>query len=123
MARTALVPIVPLGSTPVLPLVALSAAMALTAADIANGNSVPSTGRELIIVQNSDAAPQTVTVASVVDRLNRTGDITAYSIPIGAFAVLGPFKTEGWRQADGNLYLNASTATVKFAVIQLPPVL
>lgn len=124
MARTAVVPIVPPGKYPVLPLSALSAAFAFTAADVANGNSAPSTGREVLIVRNTDAAPQTVTVTSSPDPLNRSGDITTYSLPIGSttpqFAVLGPFPIGGWKQPDGNLYFSGSSANIGFAVIQLP---
>lgn len=124
MARTAVTPIVPPGKYPVLPLVAASAAFTFTAADVPNGNQAPSTGRELLIVRNTDAAPQTVTVTSSPDLLNRAGDITAYSIPIGSvtpqFAALGPFPVGGWKQADGNLYFSGSSANIAFAVIQLP---
>jgi hypothetical protein len=124
MARTAITPIVPPGKYPVLPLTALSAAFAFTAADNVNGNQAPSTGREILLVRNTDAAPQTVTVSSSPDPLNRSGDITTYSLPIGSvtpqFAVLGPFPISGWKQPDGNLYFTASAATIAFAVIQLP---
>lgn len=123
MARTALTPIVPQGSYPALPLVALSADFVFTAFDNVNGNKVPSTGRELLIIQNMGGAPGTVTVTSVVDSLARTGDITAYSVAAALFSVLGPFNTPGWKQADGFLYLTASAATMKVAVIQLPSVL
>lgn len=125
MARTNIAGTVPLGGIPVLPLVALSAQLLFTAVDTVNGNSTPSTGRELLIVRSTDAAPQTITVFSVKDSLNRTGDITAYSLPIGSttntFAVLGPFPVNGWKQADGTLWYTGSAATIFVAVLVLPP--
>lgn len=99
-----------------------SALLVFTVADIVNFNSTPLTGRELLIVNNTDAGIQTVTVNSVGDPQGRTGDITAYSLPIASFAVFGPFPVLGWRQADGNLYYQSSAITVKFAVISLPAV-
>lgn len=124
MARTAVTPIVPPGKYPTLPLSALAAAFSFTAADVPNGNQAPSTGREILLVRNTDAAPQTVTVTSSPDLLSRSGDIAAYSLPIGSvnpqFAVLGPFPVSGWKQPDGNLYFSGSSANIAFAVVQLP---
>ena len=121
MARTALTAQVPLGSYPSLPLAALSAALTFAASDNANGNSVKSTGRELIVINNTDVGAQTVTITSrAVGPLNRTGDITTYSIPASGFAMLGPFAVNGWQQSDGNLYIDTSSANIKLAVIRLP---
>lgn len=121
MARTALTAQVPLGPYPTLPLAALAAALTWAAVDNVNGNSVKSTGRELVLVNNTDVAAQTVTFASVASSpFNRTGDITTYSIPASGFAMFGPFAVDGWRQSDGNLYINATSANVKVAVISLP---
>jgi hypothetical protein len=120
VARTALTPMLPPGKYPTLPLGALSAALTLVAGDNVNGNSVPSTGREIIIVQNTAGVAGTITVSSVADAFNRSGDITAYSVPAAGFAVLGPFPLQGWKQADGNLYLTVSAATMLVAVVQLP---
>ncbi len=122
MARTALPIITPLGSTPALPITAGAAAFVFTAADVTNKNSFPCTGRELVLIENTDSGAHTVTITSVVDGQNRTGDITTYSLAAGAFAVLGPFHNSGWQQADGNIYLEATDATVKFAIVRLPAV-
>jgi hypothetical protein len=106
------------------PLTALLAAAVFTAADVANGNSFVCTGRELILVMNTGAAPGTVTVNSVVDPSARTGDITAYSLPIGSttpqFAAFGPLPLAGWAQADGTVHLQGSAATVWFCIVRLP---
>lgn len=54
------------------------------------------------------------------DQYGRSGDIAAYSLAAGDIAVFGPFKRDGWVQADGNIYLQASNVAVKFGVITLP---
>jgi hypothetical protein len=93
-----------------------------TAADATNFNSFVSTGRELLLIQNSGASPYTVTVHSVVDSRNRTGDITAYSLAAGTFAVLGPFFIPGWLESDGTVWVDASNAAILFAVISPPSI-
>jgi hypothetical protein len=120
LAATALPIISPLGSYPALPLVATSADFVYTAADASNGNSFVSTGRELVLVNNSGGSAYTVTFTSVVDSVNRTGDITTYSVGAGLFSVFGPFAMNGWKQTDGTVHVTASNAAIKFAVIRLP---
>lgn len=92
-----------------------------TAADAVNFNSTPATGKEVLVVQNSGAAPYTVTVHSVADQLGRTGDITTFSIAAGAIAWLGPFPVTGWKQSDGTLWFDGSNVALKFSVIQVNP--
>ncbi len=102
--------------------VASAADLALTAADVANKNQFLFRPRDLLIVQNTDAGAQTFTVSSVADRkTGRIEDITAYSLAAGEIAVVGPFLDgDGWMQADGYIYVEASAATVKFGVVQQP---
>jgi hypothetical protein len=90
-----------------------------TAADVANGNQVAATNNDLVLAYNSGATPYTVTISSVADPFNRTGDITTYSLAAGEYGVFGPFPNLGWKQSDGYLYLAASNASVRFAVIAL----
>lgn len=97
-------------------------AVTMDAADTSNQNRVPLTGREIIIAQNTGGAPYTVTVTSVDDRYGRSEDISAESIAAGAIRVYGVgLALEGWQQTDGNLYLQASNAAVKFGVLKLNP--
>lgn len=106
---------------PSLPLSADAADFTFAASDPTNGDQFPLTGKEIIIVQNSDAAnPHTVTIHSVADPYRRTGDITNYSIGAGEFAVFPAFPKEGWAQADGMLYLDSDDAQIKYAVLRLP---
>ncbi|MGH2512362.1 MAG: hypothetical protein ACRDGQ_06720 [Candidatus Limnocylindrales bacterium] len=122
MSRTALPIVNPPGPYPALPLGALAAGYVYTAADISNNNSFVSTGRELLAIQNTAGTAGTITVHSVADNLNRTGDITTYSIPASGFALLGPFNQPGWQQSDGTVWVDASAVTVLLAVIRLPAI-
>jgi hypothetical protein len=89
----------------------------MQAADVALGNYTPIVeGKTLLLVQNTDSGAHTVTISSVADAYNREGDITAYSLSAGEIALFGPFKAAGWSNG-GNLDIDASDATVKFAVI------
>lgn len=95
-------------------------ALTMAAADVANLNSVEITGKELIVIHNTDAAPHNVTITSVASAIGRLGHITNAAIPANSYAVWGPTQLEGWRQADGKLYFQADHAGIKFGVIVLP---
>lgn len=91
------------------------------AGDVANNNQFASTGKELILVRNDDVGAQTFTIVSIADpQLKRTGDVTDYSVGAGEYAIFGPVEAKGWRQTDGNVYINPSDANLFFAIIRLP---
>lgn len=93
------------------------------AGDVANGNSFQCTGREVLLVLNSDGAnPYTFTVTSVDDEKGRSEDITTYSLAAGEYAAVGIGLTnaKGWKQTSGLVYLACSNAAIKFAVLRLP---
>ena len=102
------------------PVTAGAADMALTGAASSTGYQYTSTGRELIFVYNSDTTVHTVTIHSVADPYGRSGDITSYSLSSGDHAVFGPFPLTGWKQSDGNVYIDSSSDLVKFSIITLP---
>lgn len=124
MARTTKAKTALLGSYPTLPLSALAAQFAFSAlsgASGANGNQIDFGDFRalLVLVRNVSAdTARTITFTSKVDALNRTGDISAYSIPFGTFAVFY-FERNGWRQSDGMLYLEGSTVDVTVAAFGL----
>ena len=122
MTATALPIIAAVGPYPALPVSAGSLDFVFTAADNVNGNSFVSTGRELLLVENTDAGAQTFTVTSVADSLLRTGDVGPYSMASGANALFVVAAQPGWKQTDGTVHVTASAATVKFAVVRLPSV-
>lgn len=93
------------------------------AGDASNGNSFACTGRELLLVLNSDASnAYTFTVSSVDDEKGRAEDITTYSLAAGEYASVGVGLTnsKGWKQTSGVIYLAVSNAAIKFAVLRLP---
>lgn len=118
MARTTINKSTRLGSYPALPLAGGSADVSMQAASGSsgsNGNQIPfgAASKLIVIVQNTAGVSGTVTFTSLADPFNRTGDISAYSLAAGAIAEF-EFQRAGWCQSDGNLYCEASAATVKF---------
>lgn len=121
MARLILVPQGVPGPYPVLPLTAESADFTWVAsgASFADGFSFPLTGKELLLIRNDNAAPQTVTIDSVpAKRTSRTGDIETYSIGIGEYAVFGPFSDDGWQQTTGSINGEVSAADLSLAILK-----
>lgn len=116
MARTAITKIDVVGPYPTLPIAANALDFALTAADVANGNAIAfgNFSRLLLVMQNTNAGAQTVTITTAPDDLNRTGDITDYSIGASEFAAIVVAK-RGYRQDSGDLYIDASDAGILFA--------
>lgn len=94
----------------------------LAATDNSNGNYFACTGREIVIFFNSDVGAQTVTIDSVADEKNRQADITAYSLAAGDYVCFGGGLTnsKGWKQTNGQIYIDSSAAAVKVAVLRLP---
>lgn len=90
------------------------------AADTVNGNSFVWTGREALICRNSGASPRTISVTSVPVK-GRSGDVTTYPLAAGESHTVPPLPAEGWRQADGMVYVDGSHAEVKFTLLRMPP--
>ena len=112
MARQTIAKQVPLGPYPSLPVAANALDLVETAADATNKEQFAPSGNDLVIIHN------TVTFTSAADDQNRTGDVTTYSLGAGEIMAFR-FKTPGWKQSDGYIYMEASNAAVKYAVIQL----
>jgi len=89
------------------------------AMDAANGNSFVATGQEVLVFQNTDSSPHTVTVTSVADALGRTdASLTAYSIPATSIASIQMKSLAGWLQPGSLVFLATSSALVKVAVLR-----
>lgn len=89
------------------------AAVTLGAVDSVNGMMFPNDGQTILLVQNADAAPKTVTVASVADEAGRTGD-QVITVAAGKIAIVGPLRQAWWNQRSsdaGNVYVDFSAAT------------
>lgn len=114
MARTSLTPVSVAGGY-----AGAAVVCAWADADVANGNRVTSTGRELVLARNTGAAPVSVTITSALDPFNRSGDIVE-AVAAGVTKAFGPFAQTGWRQTDGYLYLSAPSTDIEFVVLVLP---
>jgi hypothetical protein len=121
MARTNIVAQTLAGAYPVTPLAGASADIAFIAGDVGNGNETPLVDSKTVVIayNTSVGSARTITFTSVVDTLNRLGDITAYSVGIGVISRFGAFKTVGWAHS-GKLWIDVSNAELTLAVITLP---
>lgn len=119
MARTTLTRTSPLGPYPSLQPAANALDVTLAAADTANQNRALLDGPVLVVAHNSGATAHTITITSMADAKNRTGDISAYSIGAGKVACFKIDQYEGWKQTDGYLYLEANHAEVLLGIIRL----
>lgn len=88
------------------------------ACDAVNGNTFTSTGREILVVQNTDASSHTFTVTPVADPYGGTNaTLTNYSLAANGFAALQMKYQIGWVSA-GVINLTCSSNLLKFAVLQ-----
>jgi hypothetical protein len=129
MARTltsAQLPPLATGATyfPATPISAGSAKMLFAAADATNFNYTPIvSGKTYLLVYNTDTVGHTVTIHSVVDAQNRSGDITAYNVPAGEIHKFGPFTSSpvGWTQTSpAGLWFDCSSALL-FVNVETAP--
>lgn len=113
MARQTITAVAGTGQYPTAP-----ATLTATAADASNFEETAHTGREVIIFRNSGATTRNITITSVADNHNRTGDVT-FTLATGAIKAVGPLGIEGWRQSNGMLYFQADHAEVLITVIRI----
>jgi hypothetical protein len=93
--------------------------LTFSAGDAVNGNSYPSTGREVVLMENTDDTdPFDVVVTSQPDANGRTGDLTITLTALQRSAVM--LATKGWRDGDRNVVLTAEDSAVTFCVVRLP---
>ncbi len=91
---------------------------AVTAADVANGNSVVHDGRSvLIIASNAGASPRTVTITPSVTVDGLTVGNRTISLAASASKVLGPYDLATYGTP---LAISGDHADVKFQVIRIP---
>ena len=87
-----------------------------------DGDTFVCTGRELLIVNNTDVATKTITVVATDDETNRAESITTYSLAAGDFAAFGVGLTnaKGWKSSTGTIRITVEDADIKVAVLRLP---
>jgi len=93
------------------------------AGTLTDGDTFVCTGREILLVTNTEVADaKTITITSVDDEKGRSEDITTYSLAAGDFAVFGVGLTNdiGWKSSAGTIRITVSAASVKVAVLRLP---
>lgn len=92
----------------------------MTALDASNGNSFTSTGREILIVQNTDSSAHTFTVTSVADNLGRSDtSLTSYSVGASGFIAIEMNTQKGWIQGTPAVIdMTTSSALLKAVVLQ-----
>lgn len=113
MARTAL----PVTQAPG-PYAGAGVVLEMAGADTVNKNQFRASGRDLVIAHNTGTVVHNVTITSEPDPYGRVGHI-GQPIQPGQILVFGPLALEGWMQPDGNVYLEADSAGVRFGVIRL----
>lgn len=93
-----------------------------TNGDAANDHYFLNSGRELVIMRNTNGTPKTATVVSVADRHGRSGDKTITCPATTGVSIYGPFAPSlfGQRGTDrGRVHIDLTDATgVTFAVVQ-----
>jgi hypothetical protein len=92
-------------------------AITFGACDATNGNSYAATGREVLIIQNSDTAAHTFTITPTADPYGGTNtNFTTYSVAASSFAAVQMKSLIGW-QSGGLINLTCTSALLKYAVI------
>jgi hypothetical protein len=93
-------------------------AITLAACDNTNGNSFTATGREILLVQNTDSSAHTITITPVADPYGGTNTtLTTYSVAATSFAAIQMKYLIGW-STGGVINTTCNSNLVKFAVLQ-----
>ena len=119
MPRTAIAPVSPQKGAQLGVVSAGDLDVTMNATDVANGNSVSwASDRLLVIAWNSTAGATTITFTSLADTNGRVGTITSYSLAADDH-IVAIFARDGWQQTDAQLYIDASDAGIKVAILKL----
>jgi hypothetical protein len=94
------------------PAVLATGGTTITKTDRAASDTFTYTGKQILIAWNNGVTGvATVTLTSVANAQNRTGDIAMASIATGAMVVFGQFdRSEGWVDSNGTITVVASGA-------------
>ena len=91
----------------------------LTACDNVNGNSFNATGREVLIMQNTDTSVHSITITPVTDPYGGTNtSLTAYSLPASSVSAVQMKYLVGWSSAGVVTIPACSSNLIKLAVLQ-----
>jgi len=94
-------------------------AVAPVAMDNVNGNSFVPTGKEILLIQNTDGAgAHTFSITSVADPYGRTdSSLQNYSVPLSSIIMIEMSQLTGW-QSGGLVLLTSSSALLKISVLR-----
>jgi hypothetical protein len=87
-----------------------------TAADMTNNNAFLSSGRDLLIVYNSDSAPHTFTITSAPDIDSRSVNVV-YTVGIGSYSFVDITSASIFVQGTNLVLLAASDVHIQYLVI------
>lgn len=91
--------------------------------DGANDHTFVSSGRELLIVENSTGSPIVLTITSVSSKKTARSASSAqqdYSIPANETHMIGPFLRDGWADSANLIKMQAAAVGLRAAVVTLP---
>jgi len=89
------------------------------ACDTVNGNTFTATGREILILQNTDSSTHNITVTPVADPYGGTNtSLTNYSLPATSISMVQMKFLIGWTNAGVVTIPACSSNLIKIAVIQ-----
>lgn len=121
MARTNIADQTPVGPYPAGGTVSAGALdLVWTAADTSNDNEALLSGKEVLLVWNTDTASHNLTITSAPDEHGRSSNIASYAVGAGvisAFSFRG--GNAGWLQSDGHAYFQGDSAMLKFAILTI----
>ena len=91
----------------------------LSACDTVNGNTFTSTGREVLILQNTDTSAHVITITPVTDPYGGTNtSLTTYSLPGSSVSAVQMKYQIGWVSGGVITIPACSSALIKLAVLQ-----
>jgi hypothetical protein len=92
----------------------------MTACDNTNGNQYTYTGRDVLLLQNTDVSAHTITVNTITDPYGGTNaTLTNYSLPASTISAIQMKYAQGWLQSGGVIQIApCSSNLIKVAVLQ-----
>ncbi len=94
--------------------------VAMTSCDAANGNQYVYSGRDVLLLQNTDASPHPITVNTIADPYGGTNtSLTSYSLPANSISAIQMQFSQGWLQTGGVIQIASGCSNlIKIAILQ-----
>lgn len=90
------------------------------AADTSSHNEFLFSGKEVILVWNTDTMSHNLTITSAPDEHGRADDIATYAVGAGKISAFSVRQgAAGWQQTDGHVYLQGDNALLMFAILSV----